>query len=422
MIVPADTGTSVVQGLPMKCLWISRDLPFPLDAGDKVYSANMSRAVCEAGINVRFFGFRTPGSGMTGEWSVEACAVGGRKHGMLPGLLSRLPLAAAIHDTPAYRRILEKQLAQQWDVIVLDSYGSGWALDACVRARAAATGKKPVLVYLSHNHEENLWHSMARNSRGTALKKVMLWLNYRKVRALERRILENVDLVTAITEEDARAYAGQAKRKSIIVLTPGYSGRVAPKREIDINSPCRVVLVGSFRWVVKQENLRRFLEVADKRFMQQGVRLDVIGDVPPELLNELRPLTKATEFHGFVDDVAPFFNAARMAVVPEFIGGGFKLKYLDYIFSRVPVASISAAAAGLPDAIRRHILCRDDLKQLVDAIVEYSGEPVRLNRMQQQAFAEARTLFQWKDRGEKFRQALDRFRDFRADPVTGVPE
>jgi glycosyltransferase involved in cell wall biosynthesis len=403
----------------MKCLWISRDLPFPLDAGDKVYSANMSRAIWEAGVHVRFFGFGVPASGK-GEWPVEVCGVGGRKHGMLRGLLSRLPLAAAIHDTRAYRQVLGKQLEQQWDVIVLDSYGAGWALDTCVKIRRAAPGKKPVLVYLSHNHEENLWHAMAHKSRGAPLRKAMLWLNYRKVRALERHILKNVDLVTAITEEDARAYAAQEGRKSIVVLTPGYSGRMAPEREIDINSPCRVVLVGSFRWIVKQENLRRFLEIADKRFVQQGVRLDIIGDVPPALLNELRPLTKATEFHGFVDDVSPFFNAARMAVVPEFIGGGFKLKYLDYIFGRVPVASISAAAAGLPDAIRRNILCRDDLKQLVDAIVEYAGEPAQLNRMQRQAFAEAHTLFQWKDRGEQFRQALDQLRNFRADPVIGA--
>lgn len=403
----------------MKCLWIARDLPFPLDAGDKVYSANMSRAVNEAGVQVRFFGFGSTVAVKADDWPVETCTVDGQKNGMLRGLFSWMPLAAAIHDTSSYRRALDKQLEQPWDVIVLDSYGSGWALEACVKARRAAFGNKPLLVYLSHNHEENLWHAMARDSRGTPLKKAMLWLNYRKVRALERQILEVVDLVTAITEEDAQAYADQTGRKAITVLTPGYSGKMAPEREIDINSPCRVVLVGSFRWVVKQENLRRFLEIADKPFLQQGVRLDVIGDVPPALLNELRPLTKAAEFHGFVDDVSPFFEAARMAVVPEFIGGGFKLKYLDYIFSRVPVASISAAAAGLPDAIRSNILCRDNLKQLVDAIIEYADEPVHLNRMQQQAFAEARTLFQWKDRGAQFKQALDQLQNFRTATVTG---
>lgn len=414
---PEISADDLSRNRVIRCLWISRDLPFPLDAGDKVYSYNMSRALCEAGVQVLFFGFGSETSGMADDWPVEARAVGGSKHGKLRGLFSRLPLASAIHDTAAYRHVLDAQLKQPWDVIVLDSYGSGWALEACVKARLENSGKRPALVYLSHNHEENLWRSMVRDSKVTPLKKAVLWLNYRKVRALERRLLENVDLITAITGEDAQAYAGYANGKTTIVLTPGYSGWIAPEHEIDVSGPCRVVLVGSFRWAVKQENLRRFLEVADKRFMQQGVRLDVIGDVPRALLNELRPLTGATEFHGFVDDVSPFFNSARMAVVPEFIGGGFKLKYLDYIFGRVPVVSISASAAGLPDSIRRNILCREDLKQLVDAIVEFAGNPGQLNRMQKQAFAEARTLFQWRDRGVQFKQALDRLPDFQSNQI-----
>lgn len=404
----------------MRCLWISRDLPFPLDAGDKIYSCNLSRAVSEAGVQVHFFGFGQLPSDAASDWPVEAHAVGGHKHSKVRGLFSRLPLAAAIHDTAAYRNVLDAQLKQPWDAIVFDSFGAGWALDACIRARQAAVGKRPALVYLSHNHEENLWRSMARESRGTPLKKAVLWLNYRKVRELEHRLLENADLITAIAEEDARAYARQTNGKPVIVLPPGYSGWVAPEREIKVGGPCRVILVGSFRWAVKQENLRRFLEVADQRFMQKGVRLDVIGDVPRNLLNELKPLVRATEFHGFVDDVSPFFAAARMAVVPEFIGGGFKLKYLDYIFGRVPVASISAAAAVLPDAIRRNILCREDLKQLVDAIIEFTGNPGDLNRMQTQAFAEARTLFRWRDRGEQFRQALIQLPDFRPESAAGA--
>lgn len=419
-----DAPQISVDDLPsnrgIRCLWISRDLPFPLDAGDKVYSYNMARALCEAGVQVLFFGFGSEAASLADNWPVDARAVGGSKHGKLRGVFSRLPLASAIHDTTAYHRVLDAQLRQRWDVIVLDSYGSGWALEACIKARLEKSAKRPALVYLSHNHEESLWRSMVRDSKVTPLKKAALWLNYRKVRALERRLLENVDLITAITGEDAQAYAGQTNGKTTIVLTPGYSGRIAPAREINVSSPCRVVLVGSFRWAVKQENLRRFLEVADKRFKQQGVRLDVIGDVPRTLLNELRQLTSATEFHGFVDDVSPFFNSARMAVVPEFIGGGFKLKYLDYIFARVPVVSISASAAGLPDSIRRNILCREDLSQLVDAIVEFAGNSAQLNRMQKQAFAEARTLFQWRDRGVQFKQALHRLRDFPSNQAAGA--
>ncbi len=393
----------------MRCLWIARDMPFPQDAGDKVYSFNMSRAFCEAGARLRFLGFDTGTAACTGDaWPVERQVVDGRKHGALRGALSRFPMAAAIHATAGYRRALDAHLRQAWDVIVLDSYGSGWALEACRKARAGASGRKPVLVYLAHNHEENLWRSMARDSRAPVLKKAALWQNYRKVRSLERRLLEGVDLIAAITEEDAQAYATQAPGKPVVVLTPGYSGWIAPERDIDASCPLRVVLVGSFRWVVKQENLRRFLEAADSRFLQRGIRLDVVGDVPQGLLDELKPWSAAATFHGFVDDISPFFGAARMAVVPEFIGGGFKLKYLDYIFGRVPVASITAAAAGLPEAVRRNILCREDMRQLVDAIVESAENTELLNRMQQRAFAEARTLYRWRDRGMRLLRALER--------------
>jgi glycosyltransferase involved in cell wall biosynthesis len=391
----------------MKCLWIARDLPFPLDAGDRIYSANMARSLGEAGAYVRFLGYRASMTKVPSDWPVDGYTVIGDKHGPLRALFSRLPIAAAIHDTPYYRALLEMQLRQMWDVIVLDSYGSGWALDVCIQARNSSAGKKPALVYLSHNHEGNLWRAMARESKAALPKKVALWQNYRKVQVLERRLVAAVDLIATITAEDAQAYAAQDKSKPMVVLTPGYSGWIAPEREINEDCPSRVVLVGSFRWVVKQENLRRFLEQADMRFAQQGIRFDVIGDVPQALLDELRPMVRATEFHGFVDDIGPFFSAARMAVVPEMIGGGFKLKYLDYIFGRVPVASISAAAMGLPEAIRANMLCRQDVRQLVDAIVESIGRPRQLNAMQQRAFAEARTLFQWRDRGLQLRHALE---------------
>lgn len=387
----------------LKCLWIARDLPFPLDAGDRIYSANMARAVSEAGLRVRFLAFGD--AAVPADWPVETRTVSGAKRSNLRALASGLPIAAAIHATPAYRALLAEQLSERWDVIVIDSYGSGWALEQCLRTRVLAA--PPRLVYLSHNHEESLWRAMARESSAALPKKLALWQNALKVRALERRLVREVDLVATITAEDAQTYAAQCAGKRTVVLTPGYSGWVAPERAIDADCPPCVVLVGSFRWVVKQENLRRFLALADARFKQRGIRFDVIGDVPQALLDELRPKLQATEFHGFVDDIAPYFARARLAVVPEIIGGGFKLKYLDYIFGRVPVATIADAAAGLPQAVRDNMLCSGDLAQLVDTIVEAIGEPRRLDSLQRRAFEAARAAFRWQDRGLQFVLALE---------------
>jgi hypothetical protein len=45
-----------------------------------------------------------------------------------------------------------------------------------------------------------------------------------------------------------------------------------------------------------------------------------------------------------------------MAVIAEPIGGGFKLKLLEYIFNRVPVASLAVCTHGLPEHLRAHML------------------------------------------------------------------
>lgn len=389
----------------MKCLWISRYMPHPMDEGEKVYSAMLARALGTAGAAVTFLGFGDDGA-QPHTRGVNWIAVPGTPRSKASAFLSGMPLAAAVSCTSAYKSLLRDQLRNRWDALVLDGYGSGWALKLCLRASNLSARGRPVSVYLSKNHEELLWQNMAREASGGLQKKLALWQNYCKVRALERYVVREVDLVTTITEEDCRSLGARADGKHILTLTPGYSGRVTQHRTVGRDTPRRAILVGSFRWVVKQENLRRFVEVADPVFRRNGIELDVIGDVPETLLATLRGRSRATRFHGFVNDLEPFLAQARIAVVPEVIGGGFKLKILDYLFARVPVATIESAAAGVHPLIRREMLCADDLGALVELIVAHMDRIEDLNRMQGAAFDHARSLFRWEDRGESFHQAM----------------
>jgi hypothetical protein len=167
-----------------------------------------------------------------------------------------------------------------------------------------------------------------------------------------------------------------------------------------------VIILGSFLWVVKQENLVRFVDSADPVFAAHGIELDIVGDAPAELLSALRARCRATHFHGFVTDVAPFFSRARIGVVCEPIGGGFKLKFLDYIFGRVPVATLSQAAAGLAPELQRTMLSSQSIEGLVRDIVFHMDRLDHLNRMQEDAFALGKERFKWITRGERLREAI----------------
>lgn len=399
----------------LRILWIARYVPYPADAGAKVYSAKLAESLASAGNRVRFLGFGSTEAVPEEVRYVDWVEVPGTRRSEIAAVFSRLPNAAAVDATPAYRRLLETQLDEQWDAIVLDGYGTGWALDRCLAHRYGA-GPTTVLVHVSHNHEGVVWRDMVREARGSLPRRMVLRLNALKVQNLERRVARSVDLLTTITDEDGAALTEPMKSApQTITLTPGYAGEAVAPRNIDERTPRRVAIVGSFHWVMKQENLRRFVEIADPVFAANDIQLDIIGDVPEGLRLALESKARATQFHGFVPDDAleQLLAQARMAVVPELIGGGFKLKFLDYLFGRVPIATLAAAAAGVPRALQAHMIVRSDLESLTAAIVADIDRFDVLNRRQELALEMARTLFRWQDRGIQLSRAISRARQER---------
>jgi hypothetical protein len=401
---------SMSAGYAMRCLWISRHIPFPSDDGAKVYSANLAQSLAQSGMLVRFMGIGNADAVPNTAANVEWLPVPGKKRGKMIASLGAWPIAAAIDATKPYRALLEAQLREPWDAVVLDSYATGWALDRCLAYRNDWHAHQPVLVHVSHNHEELLWGVMAREARGSALKRLALRRNAIKVGALERRIIRSIDLLTTITDEDLQSLGAGLGQDRSLALTPGYTGWIASVRHITAATPRRVIIMGSFQWIVKQENLVRFVEIADPIFKEQGIELDIVGDVPPALLAMLKGRCRATHFHGFVSNAALYLSSARLAVVPESIGGGFKLKFLDYIFGRVPVATVSQATAGLPAELQCAMLSSDSLSGLVRKIVSHIDRIDDLNRLQESAFTIGKSEFKWSVRGERFRQAIDNVR------------
>jgi glycosyltransferase involved in cell wall biosynthesis len=222
-------------------------------------------------------------------------------------------------------------------------------------------------------------------------------------------------LLTTITDDDRSTLGAAIAQDRSLSITPGYSSQIVSARRISAATPRRVIIMGSFQWVVKQVNLTRFLEIADPIFKKHAIEMDVVGDIPKAFLAAVKARCSATHFHGFVTDVAPYLARARIGIVPESIGGGFKLKFLDYIFGRVPVATVSQAVAGLSEELQLAMLKNDSLGGLVDDIVTHIDRIEELNRLQERAFALGAAQFDWNVRGRRFLLAMAATRQRLAD-------
>jgi glycosyltransferase involved in cell wall biosynthesis len=212
--------------------------------------------------------------------------------------------------------------------------------------------------------------------------------------------------VTAITPEDLQLYRRRRCDKPMGVLTPGYRGRRLPERRISADLPRRAVIVGSYDWIAKRMNLEEFVDVADPLFAEQGAELQAVGSAEKRFLDRLRQKATATCFTGTVPDVTRYIDEARIAIVPERNGGGFKLKVLEYVFNRIPVFALSGSFAGVPLIHNDSVMLFPDHAALAHGVLEAIDDVERLNRLQERAYAACRGRFDWASRGRQILSAI----------------
>ena len=393
--------------MTISILWLGRIIPLPLNSGDRVYSAGLIGAVARAGARVIFLGLNNP-DGPTDSFGelepqVRWQVVPGAPRSTALSLLSSLPIVAARFATKEYHTAIARELAKNaYDAVVFDQYGLGWALEDVLRLAI----NRPVLIHLAHDFETEVTAKIAQNFKGNAVRKLLLGQNARKTRVIEQQLAQRCDLLVALTKYDSAAFSAINPTLQTIVLPPGYCGPKQSARTITRSVPRRATIVGSFSWTAKQMNLQRFLEIASLPFTKSAIEVQVIGFVPKNLLSRLRARFPWVVFRGFVDDLNQELRSARIALVPEETGGGFKMKILDYIFGRVPVAAVDSALHGIPDRLKSHFLIADELKGLVNKIVETIDDIQRLNAMQNQAFALSQGTFNWEINGRQFMHAV----------------
>jgi polysaccharide biosynthesis protein PslH len=397
----------------LRCLWLARTIPLPLNSGDNVYTARLAQALATAGASVTFMGLASAAvpslqSAEAFESRIEWSIAPGRPNSNVLALASPFPFVAARFGTREYARHLKRTLrVRDFDVVVLDQYAMVWAIRHIQKSRGNRARR--FITHIAHDFETDVTADIARNFRGNPFRKAALHANARKTANAERR-LACADMIVTLTAEDRESFARLSPLSAKLVLPPGYDGPRALERRIMQATPRRVAIVGNYQWTAKQMNLSAFLEAGDPILQNAGVGLDVVGEGPASFRKGWEVRVKATRFHGFVDNLGEFLAARRMGLVVEETGGGFKLKTLDYVFNRVPIAAIKGSMAGLPMVAGLHYLSFESMRELAQGVVVAIDDIERLNSLQQAAYEKCDTAFDWRDRGrtlsDGIRQAL----------------
>jgi polysaccharide biosynthesis protein PslH len=377
----------------MQCLWLTLADPEPAINGQLIYSKGLIDAACRAGASLTVIGLVRPENprasvdprGIDWRLADERRKSAGRR------LLSRDPMVTQ-RGSPEMAHMLEHALAERsWDAVVFDSICGGWALRHVMRHRARSA-RPPRIVYIAHNHEVTVARRIAAASHG--LRRILKEIDFLKVSGLERRLISAADIVTSDSPDDCRRFATDRGGRPVVLLPPGYGGPRVASRKIDAGVPRRAILVGSLDWPPKRISLESFLAAATNPLLRAGIELQIVGEVEGDYLADLRRRFPSVDFVGPVTDVRPYMQDARVALVPDLLGG-FKLKGLDYVFNRLPILAMRIALPGMPLEDGRSIDLFDSHSALAEGMVALIDDLPGLNARQERAYAACADRFDW---------------------------
>ncbi len=400
----------------MKVVWVIGELVFPPASGLFLYSTGLQTSLAELP-QVSIVTIATV-VGDPPPWKVRCLSVPPERR-LGWRLLLKYPVMTARLPVRAMRESLGAALApKDVDILVVDHVKNGWVLDYVSRRPDL---RPPVLAYVSHNDEMAIFRASLNDTESSFLERTARAVDFVKIRRFQHRLLRQSDVVTAICPGDAMAFAAQGCRTEVVVAPPGFAP-VDQKK--DTWTPLgdtrrRVLLTGTFLWRLKLRNLVEFLEAAVEPFERQGIELMVVGRIPPRELQDLRTRFPSCEIVGEVDSVEPWLAQARVGVIAEPRGGGFKMKALDLVAAGVPIVGMNRSLDGIPLVPNVDYLASDEIPSLVQQVIDHIDDVEMLDQMRHRSFDAFREKLDWSVTARSVVAAWDRARQVTSDAGGG---
>jgi GT2 family glycosyltransferase/SAM-dependent methyltransferase len=111
------------------------------------------------------------------------------------------------------------------------------------------------------------------------------------------------------------------------------------------------------------------------------VPVTIVGSHPTDAVRALADEVEGVEVTGFVDDVAPYFQRARLMAAPLRFGAGVNGKITHSLASGLPVVTSSVGAEGLSGVSGEHFLVADDDTSFAAAIADVYRDNVLWKRL-----------------------------------------
>jgi glycosyltransferase involved in cell wall biosynthesis len=206
-----------------------------------------------------------------------------------------------------------------------------------------------------------------------------------KYRALELGFLGRFDLTVLASEGEVGPLAGRnpGARFAVVpnsIRLPDPGALQSSPREADGVPRIPAIdflLVGTLGYYPNVDAAIHLCREIGPLLARGGApaRIAVVGRAPPPALRDLSRI-EGVLLQADVPDVAPYYAAAKVAVVPIRAGGGSRIKILEAFAHGLPVVSTSLGAEGLEVEHGRHLLIADGAEAFAAAALRLRDDRI----------------------------------------------
>lgn len=307
-------------------------------------------------------------------------------------LFSSKPFNMAKYQRASFFALVEASISQCTpDVVHFDSLHTSWYTGLVDRLAPNA-----LKVLRCHNAEHVILERLAE-SQSNPFKKTLIGLQAERLKRYEASVLNAFDLILAITEADAQRFRKINPRidhKMIVVPAGAYLPVELPEAP-PVQQVLRLIHIAAMDWIPNQDALRWLLTEVLPYLNKMGLayHLDVIGkNMPPEFLKWKQ---KDVTVHGFVQDLQPLTSRAHIALVPLQVGGGMRIKILDYWSLGIPVVATHVGAEGLWEGSEQVLELADTSQEFAAAIAHLAAHPEEREHLRSAAFRKVLMHYGW---------------------------
>jgi glycosyltransferase involved in cell wall biosynthesis len=229
-------------------------------------------------------------------------------------------------------------------------------------------------------------------------------LDARKAARLERQQLADYDIAVSCSDDDAAVLQASGARR-VIVAPNGVS--LSTFRVTPVPTAPRVLFPGTLDYVPNIDGASWLCSEILPRVQAAvpSVELEIVGRRPAAEVRALGGLSGVT-VHGDVPTLVPFFESARVVVVPLRLGSGTRLKALEAMAAARPLVGTAIGLAGLGIVDREHALIADDAGAIAAALVDLLTDDRLAADLAMSGHALVERLYGWDAIGTAFADEL----------------